>query len=788
MGHRRTRIEASTSRLLRNVIVCFLAAGSLWAASWPTSLAAVTFPKSGYVHGVVVDEEGLALGGVAVQVYTSAGALVATTSTGSDGFFPISVEYGTYSIYLTKPGYAKVAKSVPVQVADIDLGTIVLRRALRLTSSTISLVASPGDKVNIPLTVSNTGEDAEVVGFTVSKAEGWSVRLLDQSRETRKVYVSPGQSLSLQLEVTVPSTAIVNADYNVSITAIGTTNSSLTFTVLVQAQPMVTVSGSIVDEYEEGIEGVEINAYSSDGALVRIAITSSDGFFSIELPASSTVSLSFSKKGYVKVTKNVVLKGENVDLGETVLLKTVRLYSSILGLVASPGSKLSIPFVVSNTGGESEVVEFLLSSPEGWSTRILSQAGQEVSRAALSSGASSTFQLEVTIPLSSTGDNALTLATVGGTNSSLGFEIKVQPSTKAVLSSQFPGKSATPGGAVRFQVRVRNPADAEQRFSLSLDPIPAGWTASIKSTGGEAVAEVTLGGNEFVDLVVDVSTPPSVADGRYSLLFTAESSSISEGLPLLVVVERPRAGIELTAVPPYLDVYAGSQARFKLRLSNVGGYDELLNLSVEGLPHGLRAWFEDAAKQEITKVYVEAGQTKEFYVAVSTPKGATLGAQSFTASAASNGLSKTASLTLNVLGIYQVTVTNVNFYTSLNVGGQGTYALTVKNTGSQDITNVRTVTAGSVPDGFTVSVEPTSKPSLRVDEEATFTVTVKTESDVNAGNYYIDFNVLSDQAEARSFTLQVGVAQETGWMIYAAALIVIALVGLFLVYRRFGRR
>jgi len=302
------------------------------------------------------------------------------------------------------------------------------------------------------------------------------------------------------------------------------------------------------------------------------------------------------------------------------------------------------------------------------------------------------------------------------------------------------------------------------------------------------VAEVTLGGGEFVDLVVDVSTPPSVTDGRYGLLFTAESSSMSEGLPLLLIVQRPTAGIELTVAPPYVDVYAGSQARFKLRLSNVGGYDELLNLTAEGLPQGLRAWFEDAAKQEITKVHVEAGQTKEFYVAVSTPKGVRLGAQSFTASAASTTLSKTTSLTLNVIGLYQVTVTNVNFYTSLSVGGQGTFALTVENTGSQDVANVRAVTAGSVPDGFTVSVEPTSLSSLKVDEEATFTVTVKTESDVNAGNYYVDFNVLSDQAEARSFTLQVGVAQETSWMIYAGILIAIALVGLFLVYRRFGRR
>lgn len=225
-----------------------------------------------------------------------------------------------------------------------------------------------------------------------------------------------------------------------------------------------------------------------------------------------------------------------------------------------------------------------------------------------------------------------------------------------------------------------------------------------------------------------------------------------------------------------------------LKLSNIGGYDELLGLSVNGLPPGLTARFEDASKQEITKIYVEAGQSSEPYVVVSTPKGATLGALNFTVTVASADANGVTNLTLNVLGLYEITVTSENFYTSLNVGGEGTFTLTLLNNGTQDIEKVKAVVTGTTPTGFTVTIDPSSVSSLKAGDEATVTFSIQTQSDVNAGNYYLDFNVLSDQTQAQSFTLQVGIVQETSSILYAVIIVVVAVVGLFMVYRKFGRR
>ncbi|MBS7628200.1 carboxypeptidase regulatory-like domain-containing protein, partial [Candidatus Bathyarchaeota archaeon] len=348
-----------------------------------------------------MDEQGSGLGGVQVAIYASSGALVANASTRSDGFFYAILEYGTYSIYFTKPGYAKVTKTITIQKSDTNLGTIELGLALRLSSSTLGLIIAPGSKVSVPFTLTNLGEGAEIVGFLVSKPEGWSARVLDQSREVMMAYIPSGQNLQFLLEISVPAASISHDTYEVSITAMGTVNATIAFKVKVGEK--IKTYGMIVDESRKGLEGVQIDAFTSEGSSIGTWVSSYDGTFNLELPASIAITLSFSKPGYAKVTKTITLYG-SMNLGNISLSKAVRLSSSTLGLVTNPGGKLLIPFVISNVGTESEVVEFSTFLPEGWTARVLSGSGQEVSRMVVSPGVSTNLQLEVMIPFAKMGD------------------------------------------------------------------------------------------------------------------------------------------------------------------------------------------------------------------------------------------------------------------------------------------------------------------------------------------------------------------------------------------------
>ncbi len=251
------------------------------------------------------------------------------------------------------------------------------------------------------------------------------------------------------------------------------------------------VLGRVVDEDGQGLSDVKVETYSSNGAFVESEYTYSNGDFHVFLQENDKYTLHFSKSGYTKVTKSIYLSNEDIDLGDIVLCKALRLSSPVLSRVASPRDKLMLPFTVSNIGEGSEVVEFSVSKPEGWSTRILDQTG-EVTKVHLLTGASLNLQLEVIIPLTSTGNNSLSLTAVGKTKSTLNFTIIVEPSEKPIISCQFPGKSAAPGETVPFQVRVKNPFGVEMRFRVAISSVPLGWTAFVKSVGGEVVTEMAL--------------------------------------------------------------------------------------------------------------------------------------------------------------------------------------------------------------------------------------------------------------------------------------------------------
>jgi len=738
----------------------------------------------GSVHGIVVDENGSLLDDVQVQVYTQNGAFAGLTYT-SNGYFNIFLEYGSYTLYFVKSGYAKVSKNIILQSIDLDLGNITLSKAIRLSTTYFGLSTFPGETLTIPFTLSNVGGNVETISFYYSMPQDWVARVLDSGREVLNVIVSPSQTLSLILEITIPTTTAYNVGYNLSLTASGTVNSTLNFTVWVKSQPTSYVIGRVVDEDGSPLDGVYVKASSSEGSTVAEAYTLKDGSFNITLPKSSSITLTFSRDGYMKVTRNIVPQYSSISLGDIILQKTVKVSTSIASIVGYPGSKILLPFTISNFGDRVEFLELSVDAG-GWQNRILTQSNVETSSIMVSPNSNLNLQLEVAVPDSFLGERTVKLTVSGTIESTLSYNIIVKPLEGSFLSCDLPGKPVSPGNSVNFKLSLKNIMDIPQRFTFSFT-LPNGWRLSLKTSSGEEVSEVLLDGGKSVDLTVSITTSPETLAGAYNITVKAYSLSVSDSITLSVYVQNPLTDIRFEASPPYVDVYAGSNARFKLKVTNFGSSKELLNLSLEGLAQNLRGWFEDSSKQEITKVYVGAGEAKEFYAIVSVPKGVKVGPQNFSVQISSPDVSKSLSLTLNVLGLYDVTVANQNFYTSLNVGGKGAYSLTIQNTGSQDITNLKVLT-GNVPDGFTVTVDPLLVYSLPVNGESTFTISIQTQSDVNAGNYYIDFTVVSDQTQAKQFTLRVEVLQEMSWLIYASVLLLLAVVGLFFIYRKFGRR
>jgi len=780
-------------RVLLAIILCSVSI----IAFWPTSLSAYGASEISCVRGYVVDEDGAILSGVTAEL-SSGGWIVATASTNSYGYFVmIDVECGTYSLRLKKLGYAEVVKSIMLQTEYTSLGTTVLFRALKLSTSTLRLVSTLGDQVTIPFTAKNSGEETEVVDFLVSSPNEWSARVMAQSYEVTKVSIASGQSMSLQLEITVPLTALADLDYNISLTAIGITNSSLTFTILTRTQPpaTATVSCRIVDEYDNGMQ-VAVNSYSSDGNLIQSDETSSDGYFTIELPLDTTISIHFSKDGYVAVTKTVSFEsaGEELEFGEIVLVKALTLYASILNTVANPKEKLLLPFVVNNIGEDLEIVEFSVSNPNEWSARILDQNGREVKNAALSSSTTLNLQLEVTIPLTTTGANKLTLTAIGKTISTIDFLINVEPINESMMFCRFPGKWAILGDPVLFQMELRNPFGFEMHFKISVDSLPSDWTASIKTANDEHVTEIILGADESVDLVVEVESPTSATAGEnYEFLVRVESVdyNVTDSLPLILALDEPEAveEIVITTKFPDVTVEAGEPVEYQIKLGNFGNLNRILFLSIEP-PADWKAVFKSGSLEisQLNIAPMSIGGAEDLTIEVTPPSTVTLGTYDIPVQIKSETGAVLAEIDLKatITGSYDLRLSMSTLLTSTTSGDSASFTATVTNIGFSTLSVIGLDI--EVEDGWDVEISPTQLDLLRPQESFSFKVTIYTPKDTVSGDYLVTLTGLSDQVDSNPTQVRVTVNTPTSWGIYGFGIAIIIIIALVLVFRKFRRR
>ncbi|MGD9131641.1 MAG: NEW3 domain-containing protein [Candidatus Bathyarchaeota archaeon] len=777
-------------RVLVAIILCSVSI----MAFWPTSLPAYGQSETSAIRGYVVDEDGVVLSGVTVELISD-GAISADTFTNPHGYFVIDeIEFGMYSLRLKKLGYVEVVKSITLQTEPINIGTTVLFRALKLSTSTLRLVSNLGNQVTIPFTAQNSGEETEVVDFLISSPNEWSARVIAQSYEVTKVSLAPGQSMSLQLEITVPLTASLDRDYNISLTAIGITNSSLMFTILTCTQPTATVSGRIVDEYGNGIQ-VAVDSCLSDGTFIQSAETSSDGYFTIELPIGTAFSLHFSKDGYVTATETVSFEsaGEKLELGEIVISEALTLFASVLNTVANPGEKLLLPFVVSNIGEDIELVEFSVSDSNEWSAKISSQNGREIKSAALSPSSTLNLQLEVTVPLASDGANNLTLTAIGKTVSTIDFLINVEPTSESMLFCRFPGKWAIPGDPIAFQVELKNHFDVEMRFKVSVDSVPTNWSSSVKTADNEYVTEMILGADESIALTVELNSPASATpDRNYEVSVNVESNDQNLGsLPLIISLIEPESieEIVINTKFPEVTVEAGETVNYQIQLGNFGDLNRLLFLSIEA-PPDWKAVFKSGTLEisQLDIAPMSMGGAEDLAIEVTPPSTVNLDTYNISVQAKSETgavLAET-ELKATIIGSYDLKLSMSTLLTSTTSGGSASFTATVINTGFSSLTVVGLDI--EVEENWDVEISPMQLDLLKPQESFSFNVVIDTPKDTVSGDYLVTLTGLSDQVDSSPIQVRVTVNTPTEWGIYGFGIAIVIIIALVLVFRKFKRR
>ena len=93
----------------------------------------------------------------------------------------------------------------------------------------------------------------------------------------------------------------------------------------------------------------------------------------------------------------------------------------------------------------------------------------------------------------------------------------------------------------------------------------------------------------------------------------------------------------------------------------------------------------------------------------------------------------------------------------------------------------------TAPDGWLVSVSPNRANSIKAGETQAFTVTVQSPGNIVASDYEVNLKVKSDQAEKEK-DYRITVNTESYIPYIGAGIIIVVVAGLFLIFRKYGRR
>lgn len=351
------------------------------------------------------------------------------------------------------------------------------------------------------------------------------------------------------------------------------------------------------------------------------------------------------------------------------------------------------------------------------------------------------------------------------------------------ISTPYPSVAVEAGDQASFALSLVAPQPTP--MTLEATGLPDGWTGVFRG-GGFEIDGVTAG-PEAPELSLDVGVPVDAAEGTYDIGVSASGGGASLSLALQIRVSA-QAGGEVTLTPdfPGLRVPTGETASFSVELRNDTPSDLEFELSSSG-PAGWEVTAEPATEPQATTMQVEAGSTAQITVDATAPAGVESGQYPVSVQASSPDTEVQADMIVEIVGSFSLELGTPDQRLSTEVSSDGStdIILVVTNSGTAPISNVEL--SATAPSNWDVTFAEQVVPQLAAGESANVTATVTPSDQAIAGDYVITFR--ADSAEANSTVdIRTTVNPSAIWGFVGVALIVLVLVGLAWVFRRFGRR
>lgn len=357
------------------------------------------------------------------------------------------------------------------------------------------------------------------------------------------------------------------------------------------------------------------------------------------------------------------------------------------------------------------------------------------------------------------------------------------PPTELGITTPYVGVSIKPGDPATYSVDVAGPPGS--RVGLSVDDLPEGWGAELRG-GGFELSEVLLDDTGHVDVDLEVQAPEDAADGGYFLTLTAHSGSAVEYLDLSIDVATT-AGGEVTFATdfPALQGSSDSSFSYSLDLDNATPQEIQFGLTVDG-PEGWQIDIRPSGESQASTVTVGGGDSTTVTVDVDPPDTTPAGSYTVLAKAEGGGEAASVELGVEITGTFDMDLTTANeiLNVDVNAGQESPLDLVVFNSGSAPLEGV--ALSSSPPSGWDVAFDVSTIDVIAPGDSVPVTATVTPSDDAINGDYALTFSAAATEVRA-STDIRATVKTSAAWGLVGVGVIVLALVGLTMVFRRYGR-
>ena len=357
------------------------------------------------------------------------------------------------------------------------------------------------------------------------------------------------------------------------------------------------------------------------------------------------------------------------------------------------------------------------------------------------------------------------------------------------VSTPFPGTTVTAGKTANFNLTLDNAGLIPLNTEISVSDLPTGWDAHFTG-GGNEVSRVFVraDGSATVSLAIDI--PASTGEGEYHVSVTADAGGgITDTLDLtLHVSENIIAQGLFQSQFPELQGSATTTFSFNADLTNNGAEDRYYSLSADP-PDGWQVSFRPAsASTDIASLTIPAGQSQGLTVSVKPPADVRAGEYVIPAVAVSAADNMSLELKVIITGNYalQLTTKDGRLNAEAQVGKETPVTLMIINTGSADLAGVA-LTSTLPSSGWAIRFDQPTIEMLSAGDSMEVLAYIQPDAHAVTGDYAATISAATSQAKA-SIDLRVAVKTSTLWGVVAVIIIILLALGLYFVFKKFGRR